>query len=447
MRISRRVGASALLAFTIGVTGSLAASASSESWVGASSGGPGGIAVEFSSAPVMGDEYKLGMRLDGSSMSWASGYGKLVSPDTTVTWQDSTSDFRPTTGLPTGLYTVDFNRSSLPATIYPAGWISDEGWLPVNTTANPTFAVGTGLTRLEPVVPIGGVFRTTIVDTAGAPVTKASVSLGADGGQYGSMDGWERAGGADDKGVVSVTGLIAGDHAVRVAVGTRSYQLTLPDSGNVLVANVPDGLVSTRTAVLGQTTELGTFVAPDVFSDVRASHPFAGEIYWMKNEGISTGYADGSYGPSSHVTRGAMAAFLYRSAGEPAFDLPVTSPFADVAPGDAFYKEISWLASSGISTGTVEGGSTYFRPASTVSRQAMSAFLFRAASTSSASSFVAPVVSPFPDVSTTQPFYREMAWMSAAGISTGYGDGSFQPASPVSRMAMSAFLQRAQFFI
>ena len=357
MRVSGRVGASALLAMTIGVTGSLAAGAATASHV-SSPGGPGAITVAFDSPPVAGDSFELEMQWENTSGKRAWGYGTIVSPDTTLTWQDDSYGYNPTTGLPTGLYTVEFNRSSSPATIYPAGWISDAGWLPVGTAADPSFAVGTGMTNLAAAVPVGGVFRTTIVDSAGTPVKNASVSVGPLGGRYGSPDGWERAGEANDAGVVSVTGLVAGDDAVRVAVGP-AYQLTLPESGNVLVANVMGDRVSTRTAALGQTTELGTFVAPDVFADVRASHPFAGEIYWMKNVGISTGYADGSYGPGSFVTRGAMAAFLYRNAGQPAFQAPATSPFADVAAGDAFYKEISWLASTGISTGTVEGGATY----------------------------------------------------------------------------------------
>src|SRR5665811_2575311 len=78
------------------------------------------------------------------------------------------------------------------------------------------------------------------------------------------------------------------------------------------------------------------------------------------------------------VRREAMAAFLYRFAGSPAFTPPATSPFVDVATSASFYKEIAWLSAQGISTGTDMGDGTFqFRPAESVSREAMAAFLYR----------------------------------------------------------------------
>ncbi len=90
--------------------------------------------------------------------------------------------------------------------------------------------------------------------------------------------------------------------------------------------------------------------------------------------------ADGSrtYRPLNAVNRDAMAAFLYRLAGKPAFTPPATSPFTDITPSSQFYKEITWLAASGISTGwTEQDGSKTYRPLSPVNRDAMAAFLYR----------------------------------------------------------------------
>jgi hypothetical protein len=70
-----------------------------------------------------------------------------------------------------------------------------------------------------------------------------------------------------------------------------------------------------------------------------------------------------------------MSAFLYRAAGEPAFDPPGTATFADVSPSHPFFAEVEWMADEGISTGYADG--TY-RPNTNVSRSAMSAFLHRA---------------------------------------------------------------------
>ncbi|MHA6510608.1 leucine-rich repeat domain-containing protein [Tessaracoccus sp. Y1736] len=172
------------------------------------------------------------------------------------------------------------------------------------------------------------------------------------------------------------------------------------------------------------------------FTDVDPGDPFFTEILWMAETGISTGYSDGTYRPADSVHRAAMAAFLYRAAGEPAHTAPSTSPFSDVKPGDPFYAEISWMAESGISTGYSDG--TY-RPADSVHRAAMAAFLYRAAGEPA---YTAPVVSPFSDVKPGDPFYSEICWMAETGISTGYTDGTYRPADRIHRAAMAAFLYR-----
>jgi len=123
-------------------------------------------------------------------------------------------------------------------------------------------------------------------------------------------------------------------------------------------------------------------VVSGAFVDVATGDTFYKEIAWLAGQGISTGtdMGDGTFQfrPAESVSREAMAAFLYRFKGSPAFTPPVTSPFVDVAPGGSFYKEISWLAANHISTGTDLGDGTFaFRPTESVSREAMAAFLHR----------------------------------------------------------------------
>ena len=107
--------------------------------------------------------------------------------------------------------------------------------------------------------------------------------------------------------------------------------------------------------------------------------------------------------------------------------------FPDVPAGSLFYNEITWMQQSGITTGWEDGT---FRPYDSVSREAMAAFFYRAAGSPQ---FEAPAVSPFKDVATTDPFYKEIAWMQQEGIST----GTFRPGEAVSREAMAAFFYRA----
>lgn len=109
---------------------------------------------------------------------------------------------------------------------------------------------------------------------------------------------------------------------------------------------------------------------------------FYKEIAWLASKGISTGWDEGngakSYRPLQAVNRDAMAAFMYRFAGSPAYNAPGGSPFTDVVPQTQFYKEINWLASMNISTGWDEGnGTRTFRPVQPVHRDAMAAFMYR----------------------------------------------------------------------
>jgi YVTN family beta-propeller protein len=118
--------------------------------------------------------------------------------------------------------------------------------------------------------------------------------------------------------------------------------------------------------------------------------------------------------------------------------------FADVVdPTFAFYPAIGWMFTSGISTGTAQpSGLPLYKPANSVSRQAMAAFMLRL----SGQSFTAPVTPTFADVDSTNPFYQAVEWMAAQGISTGTpqpsGKPLYKPADAVSRQAMALFLAR-----
>lgn len=112
------------------------------------------------------------------------------------------------------------------------------------------------------------------------------------------------------------------------------------------------------------------------FVDVGVDAPFCGEITWLVEQGITVGYPDGGFHPAAPVSRQAMAAFLHRSASEPSGQDPacLAAPFSDVAIDDQFCSDIAWLVANDIAEGYDDGT---FRPLSSVSRQAMAAFLQR----------------------------------------------------------------------
>lgn len=179
------------------------------------------------------------------------------------------------------------------------------------------------------------------------------------------------------------------------------------------------------------------------FADVWDSTPHAEDINWMLWSGVSAGWvaSNGSrtYRPEATVVRADMAAFLYRLAGSPVFepsDQDLTR-FSDVDASTPHAREIWWLASSGISTGYGDGT---FRPYATVVRQDMAAFLYRLAGSPDIDT--SDQETRFYDVSGSTPHAREIWWLAATGISTGYSDGSFQGMGTVVRQDMAAFLHR-----
>ena len=174
------------------------------------------------------------------------------------------------------------------------------------------------------------------------------------------------------------------------------------------------------------------------FRDTAWDDAFTDEIVWLYDHGVVGGYDDRTYRPTASVNRDAMAAFLYRI-GHDGADAPACTEaaFEDVPATHPFCGEISWLASTGITTGWPDGT---FRPATPVTREAMAAFLYRF----SHSGVDAPAcaAAPFTDVVVANPFCGEIDWMADAGISTGWPDRTFRPAAAIERQAMAAFLFR-----
>ncbi|PWD49873.1 hypothetical protein C8046_03415 [Serinibacter arcticus] len=126
------------------------------------------------------------------------------------------------------------------------------------------------------------------------------------------------------------------------------------------------------------------FQAPKTspFVDVATDDLFYDEIAWLAEQEITTGWVTASgereFRPLSPINRDAMAAFLYRAAGSPAFEAPETSPFVDVATDNQYYAEISWLAHEEIATGWKgNDGTSLFQPLVPINRDAMAAFLYR----------------------------------------------------------------------
>ncbi len=137
---------------------------------------------------------------------------------------------------------------------------------------------------------------------------------------------------------------------------------------------------------------------------------------------------------------------LREQVGAPGSSTPAPDPtltFADVSPETSgFVADINWLAAQGITKGWEVNGLYYYRPAEAINRDAMAAFLYRLAGSPS---FTPPGTSPFTDLTPSDQFYKEITWLYAKGITTGWvinGQRTYGPLQPIQRDAMAAFLYR-----
>ena len=94
-------------------------------------------------------------------------------------------------------------------------------------------------------------------------------------------------------------------------------------------------------------------------------------VAWALENGITNGFADGTFGVNSTCTRGQSVTFLYRALGT----APTTvNGFTDVAVGDFYAEAVAWAVENGVTNGTTD---STFSPSNGCTRAQIVTFLFR----------------------------------------------------------------------
>lgn len=166
------------------------------------------------------------------------------------------------------------------------------------------------------------------------------------------------------------------------------------------------------------------------FGDVGENRFYTEAVQWMVDEGLTTGTALGCFSPDDSATRGEVAVFLHRVAGEPDGG---AEPFTDVRSSDFFAEAVAWMFSSGITIGT---SADTFSPDRAVTRAEVAAFIHRMEGEPDAAA------EPFHDVRPDDFFAEPVAWMAATGITTGTTPVLFSPGRAVTRGELATFLYR-----
>ena len=174
------------------------------------------------------------------------------------------------------------------------------------------------------------------------------------------------------------------------------------------------------------------------FVDVRPGDYFYDSVQWAVNLDITKGTSATTFSPKQGCTRAQIVTFLWRAANSPA-PRSSTSKFTDVyATAHADYmKAINWATEQGITTGT---GNGKFSPDATCTRAQIVTFLYRFKNNPAVYGSL-----NFSDVNKTEhaAFYNAILWAVNNKITTGYGNGIFDPNGTCNRGDAVTFLYRA----
>ncbi|MCL1995090.1 MAG: S-layer homology domain-containing protein, partial [Defluviitaleaceae bacterium] len=174
-----------------------------------------------------------------------------------------------------------------------------------------------------------------------------------------------------------------------------------------------------------------------LFNDVPLTVWFSPYVAAVSLAGIMPGFADGTFMPNVHTTRGMFAHAIYNMAGRP--EVTGQPPFADVAPG-AFYAEPAiWTNATGIIQGV---GGNMFAPDTPVTREQMAVIIVNFALTAGVTLPQQQTI-PFADTAAISPWaVSAVQTVQAAGIIQGRANGNFDPQSPATRAEVATILTR-----
>ena len=112
-----------------------------------------------------------------------------------------------------------------------------------------------------------------------------------------------------------------------------------------------------------------------MFNDASSiAAPYQKAVAWAVENGITTGFADGTFRPNDSVTRAQFVTFLWRYENRPATSGSIAG-FTDAASiAEPYQQAVAWAVEKGITTGYNDGS---FRPNATCTRWAVVLFMYR----------------------------------------------------------------------
>ena len=189
----------------------------------------------------------------------------------------------------------------------------------------------------------------------------------------------------------------------------------------------------------GSRVEVQAAFAGIAFSDVPGGAYYEEAVRWAVEKGVTTGTTATTFSPSAPCTRAQLAAFLWRLAGEPESTRDLT--FTDVRADAWCAKALRWAAEQGVVTGYADGSFRPDQTVTRIQAVAMLYRYARAQGMDTTQGGMA--VREFDDFAAVPAYALEAAgWAVNAGILRGAGN-RLMPNDPCTRAQIVTFLYRA----
>ena len=218
---------------------------------------------------------------------------------------------------------------------------------------------------------------------------------------------------------------------------TPAADATVPTSASLYAS--ADGSPSLSLSSPDTKLHRPVIASPDyqpVFEDVPEGSAYYDGVRWAVRAQVMDPDSETLFGADNTVTRGELIRIFYRLAGSPSVTRPDHSPYEDVDESDPNYDAYLWARDQQITSGWNDGK---FHPEAPLSNASTVALLHRA---DGSSKIQLTGTSPFSDVTSSTPFYRQIVWASRRGVSTVSEGDAFAPTEHTSkaRVAMMLYL-------
>lgn len=190
--------------------------------------------------------------------------------------------------------------------------------------------------------------------------------------------------------------------------------------------------VATASIVVPVATETAHADYKAPFKDISKTHVYYDILHQMRDQGIITGYGDGTFKPDVKISRQHAAVLIQRAASLTS-KVPYEQ-YTDIPKTHTYFEAIQKLQQAGVIKADAKGN---FNPTQNLTRGEMALILANAFNLTDKGQH------PFKDVSQTTEEGKAIAALYEAEIATGYTETTFKPNEPLSRAHYAVFLYRA----